>query len=338
MSIFKPLLRKNVLTLILLLIVYAWFFVSNIQKTQPEAEVLGTNSNISLFVQPDTGRGQILDAIENANKEVLVVVYILSDKDIISALKAANKRGLDVYVMLEDHPFGGGNLNDITKKEIETAGIKFKWSNPKYTLTHEKAIVVDGVKAFILNQNLTKSSFSKNREYDAIDTNFKEVSEIRKMFIADWNRKDYESQSQNLINSPDNSRARLFSLIKSAAKSLDLELEVITDDPMEDLLCEKSKSIKVRLILPAFYQISSNKDAVEKLEKCGAFIRLLSSPYVHAKLIVADSFKAYIGSVNLTAQSMDKNRELGIILVENSSVKTLINTFDLDWNKASIFN
>ena len=57
----------------------------------------------------------------------------------------------------------------------------------------------------------------------------------------------------------------------------------------------------------------SQRRAIATLKACGATIVSLANPYVHAKAIVADGTRAYVGSANLSADSLDKNRELGII-------------------------
>ena len=77
-------------------------------------DVLGAKTNTTLFVEPDAGRTPIIDAIDSAQKEVLVEVYLLSDKSVINALDKAKNRGVSVKVMLEEHPFGGGSLNSRT--------------------------------------------------------------------------------------------------------------------------------------------------------------------------------------------------------------------------------
>jgi phosphatidylserine/phosphatidylglycerophosphate/cardiolipin synthase-like enzyme len=56
---------------------------------------------------------------------------------------------------------------------------------------------------------------------------------------------------------------------------------------------------------------------------------------MHAKMIISDDKKAYIGSINFSTQSMDKNRELGIILTQQDIIQTISTTFQKDWNTAT---
>jgi len=332
-------LKKNILTLIFLALIYGAFFVSNALTPKPASlNVLGADTKTALFIEPAAGRGPILDVINNAKSEILVEVYLLSDKQIIQALGDAKARGIKVNVMLEEHPFGGGNLNNNTKKTLDSAGIAFEWTNSAFSLTHEKAIVVDQSEAFILNQNLTASAFTKNREYDVIDTDFQDVSQIREMFIDDWERKSFTPGVSHLIVSPVTSRPALTALINSASHTLDIEIEDINDSQIASILSQKAKNIQVRLLVPTFSQIQSNTKTVKELAKSGVVVKILSSPYLHAKLILVDDVKAYVGSVNLSAQSMDQNRELGIILSQSDSISLLNSTFESDWSKATESN
>jgi phosphatidylserine/phosphatidylglycerophosphate/cardiolipin synthase-like enzyme len=327
--------KKHLSTLILTLIVYASYLLFS-QAFQPtELNVLGAQTNLRLFEQPESGQQQLVDAIESAEREILVEIYLLSDKKIINALVDAREHGVKVMVMMEQHPFGGSALNPKTKKELDSHAVLTQWSNPSFALTHEKAIIIDANKAFILTQNLTTSSFSKNREYDILDTNPIDVTEIRNIFIADWERKSFSPPANtNIIESPDNSRPALTSLLNNATQTIDAETEDIVDTKLVQLLSNKAKTTKIRLLVPTLSQLEANEPALSKLQKSGVQVKTIFSPYMHAKMIIADDKKAYVGSINFSTQSMDKNRELGIILTQEDIIQTLSTTFQTDWNKA----
>ena len=331
-------LKKQWWFLLLLLLVYGWYFISHsIGHPQKQSRVLGANTSVSLVTEPTDGRDQILSAINNAHKEILVEVYLLSDKDIIFALESADKRGVDVRVMLEEHPVGGGSLNNTSSKSLQNAGVQFKWTNSAYTLTHEKAIVIDNAEVIVLSQNLTASSFTKNREYDIFDTNKQDVDEVRNMFIADWQRNSFTPPVSHLLVSPVNARSALTSLISSAHSEVDIEVEDIADEQMVSLLCSKVASVEIKLLTPTLSQLAGNKKDLDELSQCGVTIETIASPYMHAKLIAVDTAQAYVGSVNLSRQSMDENRELGIILTQQDILQSLESTFQSDWSKGKIY-
>jgi phosphatidylserine/phosphatidylglycerophosphate/cardiolipin synthase-like enzyme len=74
---------------------------------------------------------------------------------------------------------------------------------------------------------------------------------------------------------------------------------------------------------------------VKELTASGVDIRLSSSLYIHAKLIVADGERAFIGSQNLSATSLDQNRELGIIVDDPVNLARLTRTFAIDFGAAA---
>ena len=57
--------------------------------------------------------------------------------------------------------------------------------------------------------------------------------------------------------------------------------------------------------------------------------------YVHAEAIVVEGRRAFVGSENLSAASLDHNRELGVIVADTGAIQTLESTFDGDWAQAS---
>ena len=331
-------LKKILPTLILMVLVYGWYFFVHQQAHPSKLNVLGASTNLQLYVQPETGHQPLLDAINSAQKEILVEVYLLSDKQIITALENAQSRGVAVKVMMEEHPVGSSSLNKKTQQELSTDGVTTEWSDPSFALTHEKSITIDNSETFILSQNLTASAFSKNREYDILDSNPTDVAEVRNIFIDDWERKSFSPPPDtNLIESPDNSRAGLETLINNATTSIDAETEDINDNQLIQDLSQKAKTIPVELIVPTISQLASNEKALDELAAAGVHVKTISSPYMHAKMILADDNKAYIGSINFSTQSMDDNRELGIILTQQNDLQTLQDTFETDWNRATPF-
>jgi cardiolipin synthase A/B len=303
-----------------LLSVYIVLFKPPPRQNFSTAEVLGENTDLSLFIEPEEGREPLLRRISASNK-VLTEVYLLSDPEIITAI--ASRSG---QILLEEHPFGGNNLNQKTKTML---GSLVSWTNPAYALTHAKFMVFDNQAVCILNLNLTKTAFTKNREYNICSENKADVAEATNIFLADAGRQEYQPTDPHLVVSPVNSRGKLTALINSAQKTLDIEVEVINDDQLIELIAAKAKSIPVRLITP-------DKKSVDNPAVPNVQTKTLSSPYPHAKLIIADLSRAYTGSVNLSTQSLDRNRELGILVSQPDIIQRLNETFAKDWESANL--
>lgn len=324
-------IRKNFIILIFSAIIYAVYLFTHPITPPPHHDVLGVNTNLLLYEQPKDGRQFLVDALDQSQKEIDVEMYLLSDKTIITALEDAKNRGVAVSVLLEQHPFGGGNLNQKTYQELASKGISVKWTNPAFSLTHEKAVVIDSQKVFILSQNLTASSFEKNREYDVEDFNQDDVSGVKAIFLADWNRTSIIPTDVHLVVSPVSARPAVEQLITTSQKELDIETEVIDDTKVVGDLCSKAGTVAIRILVPDISQVAANAKQLSALQQCGVSTKTLKKPYIHAKLILSDA-KAYVGSVNLTTQSLDENREVGIVITQPDILSTLSQDFETDWS------
>lgn len=326
--------KKFAFIVVLFVLVTFWYFAIYSREHPQKITPVPVASDLTLYVQPDSGRSAIEEAIKNARFEILMEIYLLSDREIIDAIESAHDRGVAVNIIIECHPFGGGNINKKTIDELNKKRINNKCASKNFALTHEKAVVVDASLAFIMTQNLTNSSFEKNREYDVRDADKKDVDEIRNIFLDDWKESSFIPTLNSIIESPNNSRAAITNLINSASQEIDIEMEIIDDTQIVGLLSKRAHEIKVNVILPTIKQINANKKSIDSLRNAGANVRVITDPYMHAKMILVDERRAYVGSINLTSASIDENRELGIILSQQDVTDKLQMTFFEDWSKA----
>jgi phosphatidylserine/phosphatidylglycerophosphate/cardiolipin synthase-like enzyme len=56
--------------------------------------------------------------------------------------------------------------------------------------------------------------------------------------------------------------------------------------------------------------------------------------YIHAKTMIVDGSAALIGSQNYTSTSLDKNRELGMIVEQPALVSRCLAIYERDWLRA----
>ena len=296
---------------------------------------------VQVFVEPDAGEHPITDAIASAKKSVWLEIYLLTDRNVIRALEEAANRGVDVRVMLEPHPFGGGSPSR-TKDQLKAAGAKVQDSNPSFALTHEKGMIIDATTAYIMTSNFSRaalggssgSSGFRNREYDIVDTNPQDVQAVTAIFQADWDRTTAQFNDPNLVVSPVNSRNAFNALISSAHSTLLIEAEEMNDTAIEQALANAAQhGVHVQVILPSPSGSSgdSNSQGIAAIKQGGLQVREDPRLYMHAKIIVVDGQKAFVGSENISTQSLDRNRELGIIVSDAGVLHTLTQTFGQDW-------
>ena len=63
-------------------------------------------------------------------------------------------------------------------------------------------------------------------------------------------------------------------------------------------------------------------------------VHLSMGYYIHAKAIIVDEQRAYVGSQNFSRTSLEFNRELGVIVSDPLAVARLTAVFAGDWRSA----
>ncbi len=306
---------------------------------------------LRLHVLPEATDAFILSAIANAKSSIKVQVYLLTHQGLINGLIAAKARGVDVQVMLEEKPFNPGNpnsplpTNKVSAKKLLAGGVTPKWTNPIFKYTHAKALTVDDAVTYVSTANFTKSGLGVGgqgaREYVVEDRSPSDVAEFVAMFAADWAHQAYTVTDPDLVVSPTTSRARIFELLRSAKRDVTIQVEVAGDPALDTLIAEKVREgVKVRALLAELKKlqskegtapIRSNEEVAWAWKKSGADVRWQHTPHLHAKNILVDGERFYAGSVNLTTNSMDNNRELGLIVASPDLVSRVRFVLEQDW-------
>ena len=305
----------------------------------PACAVGAGATNLQLFIEPDDGVRPITDAIRAAQHSIWVEIYILTDTTVLSTLEDAANRGVDVRVMLEPHPVGSSPVSvQSTLEKLKVAGIKVSQSNPAFQLTHAKFMLLDNTTLFLLTANLSKAALGgskngTNREYLLEDNEATDVQEATTIFTADWNRATPALSDPNLIVSPINSRIKLLALIDSAQSSLQIENEEMQDTQLENALTQAARrGVSIQVVLPApSGSPDSNAAGVVLLRQAGISVREDSKLYIHAKMMIIDGLRAYVGSENISTASLDQNRELGLIVAAPDIIQMLEATFMTDY-------
>lgn len=308
------------------------------------------SQNVEVFVEPEAGEEVILDAFTSAQSSIWLQMYLISNTNFLEALEEAAQRNIEVNVLLEDNPFGGGGLSPREVMDrLEAAGVNVQTTNPEYALTHTKTMVIDEERVYIMTSNFSKSAFgsgsgAKNREYGIISSNAEDVQAVLTIFQADWDRTTPQYDNPNLVVSPINSRQALTDLMNSAQETLYIEAEYMHDEGMAQVIADvAARGVDVQLILPDPKDAYSgdnepqNKEEVALVTKNNGQIKASTGVYMHAKLIIVDSTKAYVGSINFTPNSLDKNREIGIIIADTNAIQILQETFQEDWREGETY-
>lgn len=293
-----------------------------------------TTSKINVIVEPSDNGYALINAINTAQSSIHMTMYLLSNQMITNALVARKKAGIDVKVVL-NQTFPDMSDNNQAFATLQQGGVPVVWASKNFTFTHAKCVVIDGKDAWIMTMNLTYTSPSQNREYLAVDSDPRDVAEAEAIFNADFT--NTPASPMRLVVSPTTSRSMILALMNYATKTLDVESETLSDaQTTQTLIAIKNKGVAVRIVTDDQPGTTAMMQALAQLKGAGIPIRKLGMPQVHAKAIVADGVAAYVGSENLTQNSLDSNREIGV-LIHGSQVGTVAQTIDADFKAGTAF-
>jgi phosphatidylserine/phosphatidylglycerophosphate/cardiolipin synthase-like enzyme len=264
---------------------------------------------VALVIEPDAGPATILDLTAGARSSVWMEMYLLTDARAVAALADRARAGCDVRVILEPAPYLDEGANQIAFDELTAAGASVRWATPRFSYTHAKTLIVDHARLAVLTLNLTNAGLGGNREYAAIDDEAADVAAAEAVFAADETGA-VAAAAGRLVTSPDASRTALAGLIEQASATLSIETEELTDPAiLGALLDARARGVAITLVWPGPPDAGT---AFAKLAAAGATVRAVTAPAIHAKVVVADGRRLYLGSANFTATSLDRNRELGL--------------------------
>ena len=311
--------------------------------------------NQQLLIMPEAGKQPLLDLINNAHKSVSLVVYEFEDDDqnsatnIATALLNAKLRGVNVRVIING--FDKPNSYELwARNYLDKNRIDYRVATDKFVYTHQKTLIVDETQALIATFNCvdTRKSnyFARTRDFAVITSSSDEVLEVAALFECDWqNAAKHTADTpamtvSSLVCSPVNARAKLSALIRNAKSALYLYQQELGDlNSHNEGLCRDvaeaaERGVDVRVICS---DMDANLREVQYLRKHGASIEVVRSSksnlYIHAKVYLVDGKLAEIGSINMTTNSLERNRELGIITDNPAIIEQLLHTFLSDWEK-----
>jgi phosphatidylserine/phosphatidylglycerophosphate/cardiolipin synthase-like enzyme len=131
---------------------------------------------------------------------------------------------------------------------------------------------------------------------------------------------------------------RLLALLATATKEIVLEGESMSDTQIVDALVAAHKAgKKVRIILNDQEGSPAQTTAVATVKAAGIPIVKVATPDIHAKCIVVDRARAYIGSQNFTPTSLLKNREVGVLTQNATEIGKVMAIVDADFAKGVAF-
>ncbi len=123
---------------------------------------------------------QIVETINNAKLSIYVQAYSFTSQDIVDALIAAHKRGVDVEIILDKSNLRGkGNrTQDVVDVGIPT------WIDSKHAIAHNKVMIIDENEIITGSFNFTSSAELHNAE-NSVVIGGKDIAAI---YLANWKK------------------------------------------------------------------------------------------------------------------------------------------------------
>ncbi len=275
---------------------------------------------------------ELVEKINSSQQRVWVEVYIFTETRLQKALIQAYERWVDVKVILEKNVYKAPSMNKKAFQNFEKHGIPVVWSNAKnYALNHTKMMIVDD-EAVVSTGNYSYSSFRYNREFFLIFADQKIIQILSDIFLKDFVWEKYETHHPNLILSPFSTRTKFEYLLGNAQKKIQMYSLNFSDSRIKQLLIDKHKSwVQVEIIFPDDKKVDSNSEILQDFRKAGISFVQVSKPPIHAKSILVDEKYLYVGSVNFSSASIERNREIGFLLKNPEIIKEFLKIFQTDF-------
>jgi cardiolipin synthase A/B len=198
--------------------------------------------------------------------------------------------------------------------------------------------VIDQSVAVIMTANLTSEYYSTSRDFLVTDRNRGDIAAITRVFGADYaHRPVTPGDGRDLVWSPTDSQRQMLAVIDGARKTLRIYSEEMADTTVDAaLMAAARRGVRVQV---CGENAGGEYDSVfARLARAGVRISYFSSQtgfYIHGKVIEADfgtsRARAFIGSENFSATSLNRNRELGLLISARPILGSLAKTFAADF-------
>jgi cardiolipin synthase len=312
----------------------------------------------------------ILDSVATAKRFICIEFYIFKDdttgRELASLLKKKSSEGVKVY-LLYDH-FGSFLTSARFWSDLKKKGVTVRVSHPfrpsslrSYLYrNHKKLLIIDGECAFTGGFNIADEyhGYFKKRKNVWRDTGIYLEGPIASVLLSIFN-KSWKTWKGELIEFHGNhrnpehgvpvipvfansNRARrrmrklLLYSIRSAKKSIYLTTAYFIPSRkiLGALINAAERGVTLQLLLPGKSDVVSacyaGRSYYRKLLISGAEIYEYQEAVLHAKTAVFDECWSIVGSANLDLQSLRRNEESNVGILDTDFSKKMIEIFQND--------
>jgi cardiolipin synthase len=295
-------------------------------------EAYQQGQNLSLIIQPGDSFFPIVDAIDSAKHAIKMTIFRMDDPIVLDALSYAVARKVKVQALVAPAAKGWTKRNKKLVDELSKLGVEVRMARSrkekeKVKRYHDKMMMIDDQQSLILTFNPTQKNLHYARDFGVLVRDQEVTTELNRLFDADWHGETFRPKDLPLVISPYNSRKKLINLLNSAERSIRIMDAKVQDQEVIGLLLRKASSgCDVKII---------SRDTYYNEVVPNFHVRELARYKLHAKCIVIDSNRFFVGSQNLRKVSLDNRREVGIIIQDDAVSRRIERVFDEDWANAT---
>lgn len=313
------------------------------------AEIPSSWDENKIFILPEEGRTPWLDAINHAEHMIEMAAYKISDPEILRALRNAAKRGVSIHIVVEPEIYQhGGSSNAISPIAGLTSIATVHRLSKRFSQSHHKMIVIDEKWGLISTGNIDQESFdgipakriaaARDIAIPILDQDM--IEEMLQVFRSDVKNLRISPHATPLIWGPDYQRSTFLKLFNEAQKTIDIYQQSVQDDGLVAAIAGAAQAgVQVRVLMMPFPFGMNNDPNIPNqnlMISAGASVGLTNRYYMHAKVVIVDGQKMYVGSGNFYTPTIDQARELGIITENPEHIKRVQAVFESDWKSATI--
>jgi cardiolipin synthase len=286
--------------------------------------------NLALIIQPGDSFFPIVDAIDGATANIKMTIFRMNDPIVREAMTYAVSRGVKVQALVAPESKGWTKRNKKLSDELSKVGIEVRVPRArkeKIERYHYKIMTIDNHSSLILTFNPTQKNLHYARDFGLLIRDQEIATELSRLFDADWAGEIFKPSDSPLVISPNNSRQKMLELLSSAERSIRiLDAKVHDQEAIGVLLRKASTGCSIKII---------SEDASYDGVVPNYHVRKLARYKLHAKCIVVDGTRFFIGSQNIRPVSLDRRREVGLIVEDQAIAQKIERVFDEDWDNAT---
>lgn len=286
------------------------------------------NITWNLYISPIDSFDNFLLSLDG-NEEIKIQTYEFTQKTIKKKLHELLQDWTDIQLIMENYKYKQyqNTWNKIEEEFGNYENFQIENDNKMGTnYIHSKINLLDDA-FWIQTANLTHSSFFKNREHFFYSENQEILENLEYIFDKDfvWDEIYPEEIHPNLLICNINCRDKIEELLLNAEKSIKIQTQYIIDKEVTEILKQKSD-------LELEFLLSYTENNYDIMEYFGPWIaRYVDDLYIHTKTILIDDEILLVGSMNLSDNSLDNNREVWILLVDDTVIEKYLAQFEKDW-------